>query len=55
MDDRKLELMRKLINSGIAKDPQWIDRLDEPAPLWVVLDLVLQLIENIDPPHQPFD
>ncbi|BBH19689.1 hypothetical protein Back11_10340 [Paenibacillus baekrokdamisoli] len=55
MNDRKMELMRKLIDSGVIKDPQWMDRLDEPAPLWVVLDMVMQLIERIDPPHQPFD
>lgn len=55
MDDRKSEIIRKLTNNGIIKDPQWIERLDEPVPLWVVLDIVLQLMERIDPPHQPFD
>ncbi|QYR23738.1 hypothetical protein KZ483_13075 [Paenibacillus sp. sptzw28] len=55
MDDRKLELVQKLKDSGIIKDPQWLDRLDEPAPLWVVLDIMVKLMERVDPPHQPFD
>ncbi|MBB3110426.1 hypothetical protein FHS18_002493 [Paenibacillus phyllosphaerae] len=55
MDDRKIELVRKLKDTGIANDPQWLDRLDEPAPLWVVLDLLLQLMERQDESHLPFD
>ncbi|WP_219837685.1 hypothetical protein [Paenibacillus sp. R14(2021)] len=55
MEERKLELMRRLSELGIQKDPQWLDRLDEPAPLWVVLELMVKLVEQKDSPHQPFD
>ncbi|MFC4101034.1 hypothetical protein [Paenibacillus xanthanilyticus] len=55
MDDRKIELVRRLKNTAIAKDPQWLERLDEPAPLWVVLDLMLRLMERGDESHMPFD
>ncbi|MCQ6560306.1 hypothetical protein [Paenibacillus mendelii] len=55
MDDRKQILLQKLIAAGIANDPQWLERLDEPAPLWVVLELMLQLIERYTPPYQPYD
>ncbi|WP_192043370.1 hypothetical protein [Paenibacillus lycopersici] len=55
MDDRKLELLHKLSRLGIQKDPQWLDRLDEPAPLWVVLELMMELLEQRESPHQPFD
>ena len=55
MEDRKLELLRKLTRFGIQKDPQWLDRLDEPAPLWVVLELLMRVDGAREPPHQPFD
>ncbi|MBP3967191.1 MULTISPECIES: hypothetical protein [Paenibacillus] len=55
MEERKLELVRKLSQIGIQKDPQWVDRLDEPAPLWVVLELIVEMMERRDSPHQPFD
>ncbi|MBW7453514.1 hypothetical protein ACFOLF_02125 [Paenibacillus sepulcri] len=56
MDERKLALIQKLIDAGIIlKDPQWLDRLNEPAPLWVVLDILTQFMERSEPPYQPFD
>ncbi|GGD64668.1 hypothetical protein [Paenibacillus nasutitermitis] len=56
LDERKLLFIQKLIDARIVlKDPQWLDRLDEPAPLWVILDIMMQLIERSDPPYQPFD
>ncbi|MBM7563465.1 hypothetical protein [Paenibacillus sacheonensis] len=55
MEDRKQEILRKLSRFGIEKKPQWLDRLDEPAPLWVVLELMIELLEQRESPHQPFD
>ena len=55
MEDRKLALLRKLALFGIQKDPQWLDRLDEPAPLWVVLELMVELMEQRESSHLPFD
>lgn len=55
MEERKRILLQKLKDAGIANDPQWLERLDEPAPLWVVLELMLQLVERHAPPNQPFD
>ncbi|XEC92656.1 hypothetical protein AB6A23_14750 [Paenibacillus tarimensis] len=52
---RKSEIIKKIIASGIVKDPQWLERLDEPAPLWVVLDALLQMMEEQNPPHRPYD
>ncbi|WP_165279847.1 hypothetical protein [Paenibacillus protaetiae] len=53
--DNKLELVRKVMDYGIIKDPQWLERLDDPAPLWVLLEALLSVIERLDPPNQPFD
>ncbi|MBW7474117.1 hypothetical protein K0T92_05130 [Paenibacillus oenotherae] len=55
MEHHKQELIQKLLGAGLIKDPQWLDRLDEPAPLWVVLEMMVKVLERIDPPHQPFD
>ncbi|MCR8842879.1 MULTISPECIES: hypothetical protein [Paenibacillus] len=55
MDTWKLDLFNRAVRAGIIKDPQWQDRLDEPVPLWVVLELTMKLNELLDPPHKPYD
>jgi hypothetical protein len=41
--------------AGLIEDPQWLDRLDEPVPLWVVLDLILKWIDRMEPNNGPYD
>ncbi|GGF89336.1 hypothetical protein [Paenibacillus abyssi] len=50
-----MEIIRKIEQFGLLKDPQWLERLDEPAPLWVVLETLLQLLERMEPPNRPYD
>jgi hypothetical protein len=42
-------------DAGLIEDPQWLDRLEEPVPLWVVLDMLLRWIDRTDPQNGPFD
>jgi hypothetical protein len=51
----KVELGKKALEAGMLKDPQWLDRLDEPMPLWVLLELAFALIERLDPPTVSYD
>ncbi|MFD1955658.1 hypothetical protein ACFSL6_16205 [Paenibacillus thailandensis] len=51
----KTELLRKIQDYGILKDPQWLDRLDDPTPLWVIVEMLIQLIERLEPPNGPYD
>ncbi|GGA01540.1 hypothetical protein GCM10008018_54780 [Paenibacillus marchantiophytorum] len=55
METWKMELGQKAMAAGILKDPQWLDRLDEPMPLWVLLEIAFQLIEKLDPPTVSYD
>ncbi|MFD0694744.1 hypothetical protein ACFQZT_11625 [Paenibacillus sp. GCM10027628] len=55
MEAWKLELGKKALESGLMKDPQWLDRLDEPMPLWVLLEVAFQLMEKLDPPTVSYD
>ncbi|MBR2568791.1 MAG: hypothetical protein IKE34_06355 [Paenibacillus sp.] len=55
MEDWKRNLFEQALATGIVKDPQWLDRLNEPAPLWVILDIALRLRDQIDPPNRPYD
>jgi hypothetical protein len=55
VDAWKLELGRKALELGILKDPQWMDHLDDPMPLWAVLEMALLLIERLDPPTISYD
>lgn len=49
--DEKIKMIGTMaLNAGLIEDPQWLDRLNEPAPLWVVLDLLLRTIDRIEPP-----
>ncbi|WP_169306557.1 hypothetical protein [Cohnella pontilimi] len=43
------------LDAGIIEDPQWLDRLEEPVPMWVVLDLLLRWIDRTDPQNGPYD
>jgi hypothetical protein len=51
----KMELYKKAQVMGIIKDPQWLNRLNEPMPVWAVLEIVLKLIDIVDPPSKSYD
>lgn len=55
MDPKIADIIRKAKAQGLIKDPQWLDKPDEPVPLWVMLEALLELIEKLDPPNRPFD
>jgi hypothetical protein len=51
----KKDIFKKAQTMGILNDPQWLNRLDEPMPVWAVLEVVLKLIDIVDPPTKSFD
>ncbi|MCD1260308.1 hypothetical protein B5M42_015965 [Paenibacillus athensensis] len=55
MEAWKQELGRKALEAGLLKDPRWLDRLDDPMPLWVILEVALQLQDKLDPPTFSYD
>ncbi|WP_232242956.1 hypothetical protein [Paenibacillus sp. GSMTC-2017] len=55
LDDRKEEMIKRIRSYGIIKDPQWLERPDGLVPLWVMLELLVEIIDRFDPPNQPFD
>jgi hypothetical protein len=55
MEQWKIDLGKKAITAGLIKDPQWLQRLDEPMPVWAVLEIVLLVIDKLDPPYQSYD
>ncbi|GAB2718327.1 hypothetical protein ACFQWB_03230 [Paenibacillus thermoaerophilus] len=48
--EHKEKVLRRAISAGIVKDPHWADRLNEPMPVWVVLELLLALKQQLDDP-----
>lgn len=42
-------------DAGLIEDPQWLERLNEPVPLWVVLDLLLRWIDRTEHHDGPYD
>jgi len=41
--------------AGLLEDPRWLERLDEPVPLWVVLEMLLKWIDRTEHRDGPFD
>jgi hypothetical protein len=41
--------------AGILEDPEWLERLEEPVPLWLVLDMLLRWIDRTESQTGPYD
>ncbi|XID94385.1 hypothetical protein ACF3MZ_07645 [Paenibacillaceae bacterium WGS1546] len=55
-EQQKIKMIGKMAQeAGLIEDPQWLDRLTEPAPLWVVLDVLLRWIDRPEPINGPYD
>ncbi|MBN2984007.1 MULTISPECIES: hypothetical protein [Cohnella] len=50
---RMIGLMAK--EAGLVDDPAWLQRLEEPVPLWVVLDILLRWIDRSESKDGPYD
>lgn len=55
VDERKAAIIKKIKSYGVIKDPQWLDSPDELVPMWVMFEMILEVIERFDPPNRPFD
>ena len=61
METWKQQLFERAMEKGIAKDPQWAEHLNDPVPLWALLDILLRIntsndkIDIHDHPLKPFD
>ncbi|WEK55767.1 MAG: hypothetical protein P0Y55_06900 [Candidatus Cohnella colombiensis] len=54
--DEKIKMIGQLArDAGILEDPQWLERLNEPVPLWVVLDLLLRCVDRTESQNGPYD
>jgi hypothetical protein len=54
--EQKIKMIGQMAqDAGLIEDPQWLERLNEPAPLWVVLDLLLRWMDRTEPNNGPFD
>jgi hypothetical protein len=51
----KTALGQKALKTGIINDPQWLNQLNDPMPVWAVLQIALQMIDIIDPPSNSYD
>ncbi|WP_176835413.1 MULTISPECIES: hypothetical protein [unclassified Paenibacillus] len=55
MEDWKQKIGERALQKGIIKDPYLLDRLDEPMPVWAVLEMMLELLERQEPPYSSYD
>jgi hypothetical protein len=54
-DQMKVEIIKRALAEGLIHDPRWIDKKDEPMPVWAVLEVALLLLEKLDPPCATYD
>lgn len=54
-DQLKQEIVKRALAEGLIHDPKWLDKFDEPMPVWAVLELALHLLERLDPPGKSYD
>ncbi|SDC42710.1 hypothetical protein SAMN02799630_00361 [Paenibacillus sp. UNCCL117] len=55
VEDWKQKIGERALQKGIIKDPYLLDRLDEPMPVWAVLEMMLELLERQEPPYSSYD
>jgi hypothetical protein len=54
--DQKIKMIGQMAqDAGLIEDPQWLERLNEPVPLWIVLDLLLRWIDRTEKGDGPYD
>lgn len=51
----KMDIVKRALAEGLIHDPIWIDKKDEPMPVWAVLEVALHLLEKLDPPSPTYD
>jgi hypothetical protein len=55
-EQQKIKMIGQMAqDAGLIEDPQWLERLNEPVPLWVVLDLLLRWIDRAERENGPYD
>ncbi|MED1916253.1 hypothetical protein P4V64_13090 [Bacillus thuringiensis] len=42
----KLELGNRALQEGLLTSPEWLNKLDEPMPVWGVLAVALRLLDK---------
>jgi hypothetical protein len=56
VEEHKESVIRKIRAYGIIKDSAWLEKPDEPVPMWVLLDAILQVIDRLEPSEdRPYD
>ncbi|WP_282935579.1 hypothetical protein [Paenibacillus sp. RC67] len=55
MEAWKQLIGEKALEKGIINDPQWLGKLDEPMPVWVVLELILKCMERMESDYSSYD
>ncbi len=54
--DEKIKMIGQMAkDAGLLEDPYWLERLEEPVPLWVVLEMLLKWIDRTDSGDGPYD
>lgn len=51
----KIDIVKRALAEGLITNSRWIDKKNEPMPVWAVLEVALHLLEKLDPPGSTYD
>ncbi|AFH62141.1 hypothetical protein ACVNS2_15955 [Paenibacillus caseinilyticus] len=55
METWKKQIGERALHKGVIDDPSWLERLDEPLPAWAVLQMLLELMDKVEPNYSSYD
>lgn len=55
MEAWKKKIGETALQKGIINDPQWLEKLDDSIPVWAALQMMLELLEKIEPNYNSYD
>lgn len=55
METWKNAIGENALKKGIINDPSWLEKLDDSMPVWAVLQLMIDLMEKLEPQYTSFD
>lgn len=48
MEAWKRRLGEEALRKGIISDPHWLERLNDPMPVWAALQMILELVDKLE-------
>ncbi|MBP1155323.1 MULTISPECIES: hypothetical protein [unclassified Paenibacillus] len=55
MEAWKKQIGENALKKGIINDPHWLEKLDDSIPVWAALQMMLELLDKVEPNYSSYD